>query len=373
MRPIYRRSSLCFCTSRSKTHAGVAGLLILPLMRARLGSLPLLAILAALVATGCVGCGGDATTDSEEASLPEEDGAPGIAAESPDSLTTILPTDELAEATPAHDFSLPGVVGEFTLSDHQGEVVVLNFWATWNELSVEGMDALNEVHMELGADGIAVVGIAQDEGGLDVIVDWAGEHTVDYPLVADASQAVAGQFGQIELLPTTVIIDREGLIREQHTGILTHDELLDLLGPILIEEDEPLSALPEVQGGEGRLSLSPIDVHVLVGEGAMLVDVRSRSEVEATGTALHAEHLPLHALAPQDLPANFAIPIIFLGDAEDDTVDHAAEQALDWGYASVYVVEGGLTAWQAAGLPVRSLAPIPVDEQPLVHARTVIG
>ncbi|MCH8031101.1 MAG: TlpA family protein disulfide reductase, partial [Bacteroidetes bacterium] len=170
-------------------------------MHARLGSLPFLAILAVLVAAGCAGCGGDASTNSEEASLPDEDGAHGVAAESPDSLATVLPTDELAEAAPAHDFSLPGLVGEFTLSDHQGEVVVLNFWATWNELSVEGMDALNKVHTELGADGIAVVGIAQDEGGLDVIMDWAIEHTVAYPLVADASQVVAGQFGEIELLP----------------------------------------------------------------------------------------------------------------------------------------------------------------------------
>lgn len=341
-------------------------------MHARLGSLPFLAILAVLVAAGCAGCGGDASTNSEEASLPDEDGAHGVAAESPDSLATVLPTDELAEAAPAHDFSLPGLVGEFTLSDHQGEVVVLNFWATWNELSVEGMDALNKVHTELGADGIAVVGIAQDEGGLDVIMDWAIEHTVAYPLVADASQVVAGQFGEIELLPTTVIIDREGLIREQHTGILTHDELLDLLGPILIEEDEPLSSLPEAKEGEWPLSLSPIDVHLLVREGAMLVDVCSLGEIEVTGTALYSEHRPLHALAPQDLPANFAVPIIFLGDADDDTVDQAAAQALDWGYASVYVVEGGLTAWRAASLPVGPLAPIPVDEQPLARARTVI-
>jgi len=211
-------------------------------------------------------------------------------------------------------------------------------------------------------------------------MDWAAEHTVAYPLVADASQEVAGQFGEIELLPTTVIIDRKGLIREQHTGILTHDELLDLLGPILIEENEPLSVLPEAQEGEGPLPLSPIDVHVLVGEGAMFVDIRSLGEIETTGTALYAEHLPLQALAPQDLPANFAVAIIFLGDADDDAVDQAAAQALDWGYASVYVVEGGLTAWQAAGLPVGPLpdrsgqaAPIPVDEQPLVRARTVIG
>ena len=341
-------------------------------MRAHVGSIPLLAVLAALVAAGC---GGDVPANSDEVSMPSEDRAAGIIADSPDSLATVLPEDELSMAMPAHDFSLQGVVGEFTLSAHRGEVVVLNFWATWNDLSVEGMDVLNAIHGEMGGDGIAIVGIAQDEGGLDVIMDWAGEHTVDYPLLADPTQAVAGQFGDMELLPATVIIDREGLVREQHTGILTHDELLDLLGPILIEEDEPLSEFPELLEGEGALMLLPTEAHFLVTEGAMLVDVRSRSEIEATGTALYAEHRPLSALAPQDLPANFAVPIIFLGDADTDVdvVDRAAQQALDWGYASVYVVEGGLTAWRAAGLPVGPLAPIPVDEEPLVRARSAIG
>ena len=353
------------------THRLVAGLLIPPLMRTRLGLLLLSNVVLVLLTAGC---GSDATTDLDDDRVPSEEGTSDVAAESADSLATVLPTDELAEAMPAHDFSLPGVVGEFTLSAHRGEVVVLNFWATWNELSVEGMDALNEIHSELGAEAIVVVGIAQDDDGLDVIMDWAAEHTVDYPLVADESHATAQQFGRIELLPTTVIIDREGLIREQHTGILTHDELLDLLGPILIEEEEPLSKLPALREGEGPLLLSPIDVHMLVAEGAMLVDVRSRREIEASGTAFNAEHHPLHLLAPQNLPTNFAVPIIFPGDAIDDAAaDRAAKQALDWGYTSVYIVDGGLSAWRAAGLPVGPPAPIPADEQPIVSARTAIG
>lgn len=324
----------------------------------------LLPILAFLIT---IGCGGNETANADSATRGSE------ASESADSLTTVIPTDDLTDAEPAHDFSLPGVSGDFSLSDHRGEIVVLNFWATWNELSVEGMDAVNQVHAELGSDGIAVVGIAQDEGGLDVIRDWAGDHSIGYPLVADASQTVARQFGEIELLPTTVIIDRQGMIREQHTGILTHDELLDLLGPILIEEDAPLSDLPALIEGEGPLFLSPLDVHVLVSQGAMLVDVRSRREVEATGTALDAEHCPLFALAPQDLPANLGVAVIFLGNEGGEEAQNAADRAIDWGYPSVYVVQGGLAAWQAAGLPTEPLAPEPTEVQPVVRARSVIG
>ncbi len=338
-------------------------------MLARLGSFSSLATLALLVIAGC---GGDTTTNNDS-HLLEEPGASGIGAESADSSGTALSEDGIAEASPAHDFTLPGIEGDFTLSDHEGEVVVLNFWATWNEPSVQGMDALNEVHSELGADGISVVGVSEDEGGLETVQDWAENHGIAYTLLADASKSVAQQFGDIEFLPTTIIIDRQGLIREQHTGILTHDELLDLLGPILIEEDEPLSALPQNSAGDGPQSLSPLDVHILVGEGAMLVDIRPHGTVKETGTALDAEHHPFHALIPQDLPANFGVPVIFLGDGGGDQPMRAAERAMDWGYASVYVVEGGLTAWLAAGLPVAPLTPLPSDAQPLVRARTVIG
>ncbi len=330
---------------------------------------PSLAFLPVLALFFALGCGGDRSSNSDTARR----GGEADAAQSADSLTTVVPTDDLADAVPAHDFSLPGLAGEFSLSDHYGDVVVLNFWATWNELSVEGMDAVNEVHADLGSEGIAVVGIAQDEGGIVVVRDWAGEHSISYPLIADASQAVARQFGEIELLPTTVIIDRQGMIREQHTGILTHDELLDLLGPILIEEEEPLSNLPILKEGEGPLFLSPIDVHVLVAEGAMLVDVRSRREIEASGTALNAEHYPLHSLAPQDLPANFGVAVIFIGDEGGEEARNAANRAIEWGYPSVYVVRGGLTAWQAAGLPTGPLASEPREVQPVVRARSVIG
>lgn len=337
-------------------------------MRVRLGSLSLFSVFVLLVSSGCRT---DPAPNQEGDQSIGDTRAPDIAAAPGDSLTTVFPSEDLPDVLPAHDFSLPGLGGEFTLSAHRGEVVVLNFWATWNEPSIDGMEAMDRVHAELGADGIAVVGIAQDEGGLDVLRDWADAHGVAYPLVADASRSVARQYGEIELLPTTIIIDRHGLIRERHTGILTHDELLDLLGPILIEEDEPLSGLPAQEVSLAPQPLSPMEVHRLVGDGAMLVDVRSRREVEATGLALYAEHLPLHAMVSQDLPANLGVPVIFLGESEDALL--AAVRAREWGYFSVYIVAGGLTAWEAAGLPVMPVAPKPTEEQPLFRARTVIG
>lgn len=339
------------------------------LMRARFGLFWTPVLLVLLILAGCrsddsLNARGDAQEDSV--------GSSGMVAGSPDSLLTVFP-DDLADVVSAPDFSLPGLQGEFSLADQRGKVVVLNFWATWNELSVGGMSALDSVQTELGADGIAIVGIAQDKDGLDLVTDWAADNTVGYPLVADASQAVAREYGDIELLPTTIIVDREGFIRERHTGILTHDELLDLIGPILIEEEEPLSELPSVTEGQGPRQLSPVDVHALVANGAMLIDIRSLHELEETGTAASAEHHPLQVLVPQDLPANFGVPIIFLGDENGDLAKTAAERALDWGYASVYVVAGGLTAWRAAGLPIGPLVRTPQEDEPLFPTRTVIG
>ena len=290
--------------------------------------------------------------------------------------TTRLPEDTLAdplsEAAPAPDFRLPGLDGDFALADQRGHIVVLNFWATWNELSQTGLAALSQIHAETADDGVMVVGVVEDERPLEAIQAWLETHPVpDFPVLADTSRAVAALFGGIELLPTTVVIDREGLIRAHHTGILSYDELLDLLGPILIEQDEPLTGLPEPTPGIVQILLAT-EVPNLVADGAMLVDVRLPDDRKALGALPDAQHCPLATLVRDDLPANFAMPVIFVsGDSLD--AHEAARRALDWGYVAVYIVEGGVHAWAEAGLPLRPVTPSRREPPPVLPARTVFG
>lgn len=180
----------------------------------------------------------------DDAALPTTDAEPDAALVEPDSAALLAPPDFAEAPVPAPGFTLPGIDGDFSLGAQRGRIVVLNFWATWNELSIEGLDALAQVQDELRGEGIIVAGLAQDEEGLDALATWTETHESAFALIADTARHVAAQYGDITLLPTTVIVDRGGLVRAHHTGILTYDELLDLLGPVLIEDDEPLSTGP---------------------------------------------------------------------------------------------------------------------------------
>src|SRR5690606_18881159 len=170
-------------------------------------------------------CGGPA-----EPERPDEEPAPRDEASPPRTVpeTTGL-TDPYAAPVPAPRFALPGPTGTFDLGDHAGDIVVLHFWATWNELSQEGLAALDSLRAELSDDGVAFVGIAVDDDGLPALAAWMAEReTPGVPVVADTAGHVAEAYGEVELLPTTVVVDRQGTIRARHTGILTAGDLLDL-------------------------------------------------------------------------------------------------------------------------------------------------
>jgi rhodanese-related sulfurtransferase/thiol-disulfide isomerase/thioredoxin len=275
---------------------------------------------------------------------------------------------------PAPTFALSGPGGDFALTEHRGRIVVLHFWATWNELSPEGLDALAGLHEEVADAGVAIVGIAEDEDAEAALGRWAeGRPALPFPLVADPGGTVARLYGGVELLPTTVVVDRQGLLRARHTGVLSPDGLLDLLGPVLIEDDEPLADFPAAESGV-VVPLPAEDVPELVRAGAVLVDVREAEARRAEGVLPYALHRPLASLKAQDLPANFSTPLIFVSD--DGAAEQAAEQALGWGYAGVYLLDGGVAAWEAAGLPLEPApaeAPEETEPAPVVPTQSVLG
>src|SRR5687767_9003852 len=258
----------------------------------------------------------------------------------------VLDTAVVEAPTSAPEFTLVGPDGEFDMAEQRGNVVLLTFWATWSEPSVAALDTVAIVAAELAADDLVAVGVSQDEHGLEALRAWAADSVagtrVAVTLVSDSSHAVARQYGDVEMLPTTIVVDREGLVRARHVGVLSSEALLDLLAPALIEA--PVPAAGPLAGVQ---ALEPGAVPELVAAGAALLDVRESSARLAEGTLQYARHRPLPALAREDLPANFAAPVIFLGGTLAEARE-AAERAAEWGYAVVYAVGGGARAWRQA-------------------------
>jgi thiol-disulfide isomerase/thioredoxin len=102
--------------------------------------------------------------------------------------------------------------GRVRMDDFAGQVVVLNFWATWCPPCVREMPSLDRLQAALRDEGLAVVAVSLDRGGVEVIkpfVDKLG--LVEMGLYWDANSALAKAYG-ITGLPTTFIIDKQGRI-----------------------------------------------------------------------------------------------------------------------------------------------------------------
>ena len=99
----------------------------------------------------------------------------------------------------------------------EGSVVVLNFWATWCSPCKLEMPALQHLHEERSDDGVIVLGLATDAGDGSDIIDFLDERGIAYP-VGRATNAHRSAFGGINAIPTTFIIDREGLVQHRVVG-----------------------------------------------------------------------------------------------------------------------------------------------------------
>ncbi len=116
------------------------------------------------------------------------------------------------------DFSFSTLEGEHVDSDElRGEVVVLNFWATWCGPCKLEMPALQSLHEEYAHTGVTVLGLATDVGGSDPIRDFLAERDITYP-VGRATYQHRRSFGGIRGIPTTFIIDREGVVQHRVVG-----------------------------------------------------------------------------------------------------------------------------------------------------------
>lgn len=116
----------------------------------------------------------------------------------------------------APDFNvLTTTGGEFRLGDHRGQVVVLNFWATWCGPCVREMPAFNQIVSNYG-DSVVVccVNVTED---FATVSEFKLSHQLNFPVGVDST----GQIGHLYTsgsIPFTVIIDKEGRIAQTFTG-----------------------------------------------------------------------------------------------------------------------------------------------------------
>ncbi len=121
-------------------------------------------------------------------------------------------------APPAPDFTLPDVHGKkVSLSQFKGDVVILNFWATYCGPCKAEMPSLNKLYMELKNRGLAVVAISVDATEKPVL-SFITDKKLEFPVLMDRDKEVYFDDYAVMGLPTTFIIDRHGVIIEKIMG-----------------------------------------------------------------------------------------------------------------------------------------------------------
>lgn len=125
-----------------------------------------------------------------------------------------------SERKPAPEFALKDEYGRTVrLSDYRDRVVLLNFWATWCGPCRIEIPWFMEFERKHKDKGFAVVGIAMDEEGWEVVKPFAAEMQVNYRILLGAG-AVADLYGGVDSLPTSFLIDRQGKIAAVHIGLV---------------------------------------------------------------------------------------------------------------------------------------------------------
>lgn len=139
-----------------------------------------------------------------------------------------------AERQQAPDFELPDLNGNrVRLSDYAGQVVVLDFWATWCPPCQEEIPHFNELQKEYGSQGFQIIGIALDHAGARVVRPFAQKFRMNYIVLAGDSSKIIEDYGGLVGVPTTFVLDRKGYVVKTYIGYVEKEEIENLIQKLL--------------------------------------------------------------------------------------------------------------------------------------------
>lgn len=122
-----------------------------------------------------------------------------------------------AEGRPAPDFTLQNLEGATKhFKDYRGNIILLNFWATWCEPCIREMPAMQQVYEDLKHEGFVVLAINELEN-VEKVARHIDDHGHTFPVLLDTDNSVANKYG-VYGLPVTVFIDKDGIVREYVQG-----------------------------------------------------------------------------------------------------------------------------------------------------------
>ncbi len=134
--------------------------------------------------------------------------------------------DPVFESTDGHSVSL---------TDYRGQVIVLNLWAIWCGPCIVEIPQLVELQRRIEPRGATVIGLAADSGSADqILAFWQRRLDLEpsYPLWLTSMEEAKTHFGA-STIPLTLLIDREGVVRDRLQGAHDAESFLERIQPLL--------------------------------------------------------------------------------------------------------------------------------------------
>lgn len=145
--------------------------------------------------------------------------------------TNLSLVEQSKNTSKAPEFSLQDINGKtIKLSDHKNKIVILDFWATWCPPCRKGIPDLIKLQKKY-KDQLVIIGISLDTDTKKDVVPFAKNYGINYPVVY-GNQEVVNNYGGIEAIPTSFVIDKKGNIVQSFVGLMsisTYEEIIQNL------------------------------------------------------------------------------------------------------------------------------------------------
>ena len=152
---------------------------------------------------------------------------------------SVLKTDSAQKFQKAPDFNLPTLDGkQVRLSDFDGKVIIIDFWATWCRPCVMEMPSYVKLMNKYADKPFIVIGIGLDRRiTKNQLNNFLKSHNINYPILLGLSDpTILDRYGGIPSIPTTFIIDKQGYIRQKLVGFHKYEDLENIVSRLLEEK-----------------------------------------------------------------------------------------------------------------------------------------